>query len=112
MSDELSTQLLALYRAGAQDEPHPDLDMAILGAARRHDRLVQATRVFVLVASCVLLAAWFQIESRPQHEALPMHIATASRPGLEDGRARLFLLTLKSDTQRPGMAQHPAMLND
>lgn len=110
MSEELSAQLLALYRNGARDEPDARLDETILRAARRHDGRAHATRVVMLVAACAALAMALNVLSAPQR--LTTHSATAPRPGLEDGRARLFLLTLKSDTQRPGMMQRAAMLDD
>ena len=108
--EERSEDLLAIYRAGAADEPDARLDAAILRAARRRDGRAHATRVAMLVAACATLAVALNTLSPPQR--LATHSATAPRPGLEDGRARLFLLTLKSDTQRPGMAQRPAMLAD
>jgi hypothetical protein len=110
MSDEFSAQLLALYRQGASDEPDARLDETILRTARRHDGRGHVLRAGALIAACIALAATFAVENTPRHPMAQM--TSAPRPGLEDGRARLFLLTLKADMRQPGMAQRPAMSND
>jgi hypothetical protein len=110
MSDEFSARLLALYRESATDEPGARLDEAVLRAARRHEGRARALRAGMLIAACAALALAVNIGHAPQHPVAP--VAASLRPGLEDGRALLFLLTLRSDTQRPGMARRPAMLND
>ena len=110
MSDDLSSQLLALYRQGAQGEPDTRLDEAILRAARRHDGRARTMRAAALVVACAALALAVNIGRKPQHPVT--HVAASPRPGLEEGRARLFLLTLRSDTELPDMARRPAMQND
>lgn len=102
MSDELSTQLLALYRAGAVEEPNERMDAAILAAAqrRRLPHLMFAIPTFLLLAMAM-------IALRPEKPALPSPapMSAGLRPGMADGRGRL--LAISAQPEHIGMNLHP-----
>lgn len=106
MSDE--TDLVALYRAGAREEPGVMLDEAVLQAARR--RTFPHPAACAAIAAVAVLALVSHNHRPPADEIDRIAVAAAepAPPGLEEGRARLVMLTLSPATERPGMALQPA----
>lgn len=104
MSDEISPDIAALYRAGATEEPDARLDSAVLRLARRRPlpRLAFA-------ALSVLLLALSIVALRPDNHVPPPPAVASTEaalpPGMADGRGRL--LASSAVPERPGMNAWP-----
>lgn len=109
MSDEISPEIAALYRASATEEPDASLDAAILRAARQRR---QPHVMFTLLA--VLLLAATMIALRPekpvQPSPAPLTIEASLPPGMADGRGQF--LAISTQPQRIGMNVRPAHAAD
>lgn len=105
MSDDISSDIAALYRASATEEPDASLDAAILHAARRQHRVPQVA----LASFAVLLVAATVIAFQPSEPTRPAPPTVSSEahlpPGMADGRGRL--LAIDAEPQRIGMNVQP-----
>ncbi|MGA7673896.1 MAG: hypothetical protein WCA78_02485 [Rhizomicrobium sp.] len=109
MSDELSAQLLALYRNTAREVPDEKLDRAILGNAhavawRRRNRAPLLT-----AASCtslaIAIALWSAAATTKPHPALD-----TAEFGMNDGRAPSYAMNANASVNRePGMDANPGL---
>lgn len=109
MSDDLSPDIVALYRADATEEPDDRLDRAILKAARR-----RGNRLLMPVMLAVLLLAATIIALRPEKPVSPSPALPGAEaslpPGMADGRGRL--LAAFAEPQRIGMNEHRISAED
>ena len=108
MSDEISAQLLALYRDGAREVPDEKLDDAVLGKARAV-AWRRRNRVFLLAASCASLALTIGILSTvPTRDTRPA--VDTSQYGMTDG-PKFYAMTANAgndlNTDEPGMNANP-----
>ena len=113
MTDDLTDQLVALYRAGAVDEPDARLDGPILKAARRRKswerlQIALASAVFAAVIVTVGVASLTQPDPVPAFHAIDVP------PGWTDGQERIFLLQAGPPRweQTTAMNIYPAMMTD
>jgi hypothetical protein len=107
MSDELTTQLLALYRAGAAEEPDERMDAAILAAARRR----RVPHLMFAIPTVLLLAVtMIALQSEKPVRSLPAPMNTGMRPGMADGREHL--LAISAEPERIGMNLHPRIAGE
>ncbi|MBU6296944.1 MAG: hypothetical protein KGJ79_02310 [Alphaproteobacteria bacterium] len=109
MSSEIPSDIAALYRASATEEPDARLDAAILRAARRR-RLPQIA--FAMAA--VLLLAATAIALRPEKPAPPSPAPVSAEalipPGMADGRGQF--LAASAEPERIGMNVHPGFAGE
>lgn len=105
MSEELSAQLLALYRAGAVEEPDERMDATILAAAQRR----RVPHVVFAIPAVLLLAAATTIAFRQGKPAqsFPEPVSAGLRPGMADGRGQF--LASSAQPERIGMNLHPGL---
>lgn len=104
MSDEISSDLVAFYRANAVEEPDASLDTAILRAARprRLSPVAFASLAVVLLAVTVIAV---QPVKPARHSVVAGRSETPLPPGMTDGRDRLLAASAKP--QRIGMTVQP-----
>lgn len=109
MSDDISPDIVALYRASATEEASPHLDAAILRAARprRLSPGAIAALAVVLLAATVIAV---QPVKPVQHTLVAARPETLVRPGMTDGRDRLLAASAKP--QRIGMNVQPMSAAD
>ncbi|MEJ0043943.1 MAG: hypothetical protein WDM81_17780 [Rhizomicrobium sp.] len=111
MSDEEDAELIARYRASAREAPGGALDRTILRAARAAAwRRRYAGLAAGLAAACIALAI---LAVPMRHAPPPARNDTAANIGLDEGRARAFLLDPQAVrdaalNQRPGMTARPS----
>jgi hypothetical protein len=110
MSDEVPHDLMALYRAGASEEPGVMLDEAVLEAA--HRRTLPHPAAILAVAAVAVMAVVAHNHHPPTDHSAAVVAAQPVPPGLEEGRTRLVMLTQSPATERPGMALQPAIHGD
>jgi hypothetical protein len=113
MTDRLTDQLVALYRAGAVEEPDPRIDGPILRAARRRkslERLQLALTSAMLIALTVMVG----IATLAPHDPLPVSQSAGVPPGWTDGQDRVFLLQARPEIEERTTAMniYPAMMID
>jgi hypothetical protein len=106
MSDEIPTDIVALYRAGATEEPGTMLDEAILEAAHRRSWTRPAAIAALVVVT--VLAVGLSTHRQPPSAPVPSAAQLTAPPGLEEGRGRLVAMSLSPATKRPGMGLQPA----
>lgn len=106
MSDEIPDDIVALYRAGATEEPGATLDDAILQVARR--RAWTRPAAIATLAVVTVLAVGLSTYREPPSAPVPSAAQRTAPPGLEEGRDRLVAMRLSPATKRPGMELQPA----
>lgn len=97
--------LIALYRAGATEEPDPALDAAILRAVQRR-RMAPIAGLFFATAACLALITFTM-----SHAPIEQASAVAQPPGLNEGRARFIARDLSPATDSPGLTIRPVANN-
>ncbi|MDE1987179.1 MAG: hypothetical protein KGL29_10275 [Alphaproteobacteria bacterium] len=103
MSEDLSSELLALYRTHAAEEPDAFLDAKILCAARHRRRphiVFAMATVLLLVATMVV----WRLEKSVQPSSAPVSTEASLPPGMADGRGQF--LAASAEPERIGMNVH------
>jgi len=109
MSDGLSPDIVALYRADATEEPDDHLDRAILKAARRRGNrhLMPVMLTVLLLATAVIV---LHTEKPVPPSSSPSNAEASLPPGMADGRGRF--LAAFAEPQRIGMNEHRMSAED
>lgn len=112
MSDDLSSDLISLYRSAATEEPDARLDAAILKATRRKPW----RRAGLLLASALMaiLAVTVATTSLMSQKPPPGHGGAAAQREWEQRQVRLFLINAGPSAigERVGLDDEPAMMID
>jgi len=103
MNDEIPNNIVALYRAGATEEPSATLDEAILEAACR--RIFPHPAAIVALAAVMVLAVLAHTH-HPSVDGPEPATAAAQPAALDAGRERY--LAIDATAQAPAMHARPA----
>jgi hypothetical protein len=106
MSDELSPDIVALYRSTAREVPGERLDRIVLRKARAVAWRRRNRPLLLAMASCGTLALalglWSAVTMIRTHSAVD-----TAQYGMTTGRVEFYLITASTNRDEPGMNVRP-----